>query len=532
MYSLTHSATIVGIDGKKIAVEVDIANGLPQLTIVGLPDPAIREAVERVRAAIKNSGFQFPLGRITVNLAPANLRKEGTSFDLAIAIGILTASGQLRNDLFADALVIGELSLDGTVQPLAGVLAMIEEARKEQFRYIILPKDNIQEAICLSGLHYIGLKQLKQLTNVNDLLHSTTHTALAIVNSESETNKWMNQMTQQLDYSDVIGQQVALRAMLIAASGKHNVLLSGAPGTGKTMMVRRLPSILPPLDEDEALAVTKIYSISGKLPSHLNGLLAMPPFRAPHHTISSAGLIGGGIIPKPGEITLAHHGILFLDELLEFPRQLLEMLRQPLEDRFVNISRTRAAVTFPASFMLLASYNPCPCGFFNQSLYHDQRCTCSSIQISRYLSKLSGPLRDRFDMQLHIAKPIHLQMNNMIPTPDVQLLAQNNFQSSPLHSSAAMRLVVMQARQYSLQRNKQFAIKYNSELNGAALRRAASLEPNAKTLLLHVFDHFQLSMRSYDRIIKVARTIADMEQNESITEQHIAEALQYRQMEL
>jgi magnesium chelatase family protein len=557
MYGKMHSACLYGIEGVMIGVEIDLANGLPQSNIIGLPDSAIREAVERVRAAVKNCGYRYPQQRITINLAPADLRKEGSAFDLAIALGILTTSGQLVMPSAGEMLLIGELALDGSLRPVTGVLPMVEAARRAGFRSVLLPCGNAAEASLISGMTVYAADHLRELPEPAQLADSGAPGSAAAPWNEGgdyvpispavplpfpvtvssgtspaehppvmalslEHLRYVPQISitagpapdteMNDDYSDVIGQQHVKRALTIAAAGMHNILLIGPPGTGKTMLIKRLPGILPPLSDSEALEVTQIFSAAGKLKDAHSGLLRNRPFRSPHHTISGAGLIGGGGIPKPGEVSLAHRGLLFLDELPEFSRNVLEVLRQPLEDGVVTISRARAAFTFPAQFMLACSMNPCHCGFLGSG-NPQQRCTCSPARIALYRAKISGPLLDRIDLQVDVPRP------------------KDYDRKGPVLTSADMRAHVAAAQAIQAQRYKSLSISWNSELTGAALRRYAKLGAAEAGMLQHILESLGLSMRAHDRIIKLSRTIADLEGSPEITSVHLAEAVQYRNLD-
>lgn len=508
MLAKVYSCAILGIDGIPLEVEVDLANGLPAFDLIGLPDPAVREARERVRAAIRNSGFEFPLRRITVNLAPADIKKEGTGFDLAIAAGILVASGQIsRNELLSNAVFVGELSLEGTLRPIPGALAIadsISNNRRLKSYTLCLPEVNSTEAALISTVTVKGIRSLKQLTS-----YLSRQIELPAVKPQIE--QLLTPPPVDLDFSEVKGQETAKRALEVTAAGGHNILLYGPPGSGKTMLARRLPAILPAPELDEMLEMTRIHSVAGHL-SPRQPLLTQRPFRTPHHSASTAGIIGGGKIPRPGEVSLAHRGVLFLDELPEYSREVLEALRQPLEDRLVTVTRVSASLTYPCDFMLVGSMNPCPCGNYGDP---GLECRCSPSLIQRYRSRLSGPLLDRIDIQIEVPRVKYEQLD----------------QGRPAENSASIRHRVEQARQRQKKRFGHLQILSNSQMSPRQTAAFCPLSPEARNLLRRSYQKLGLSMRAHDRLLKVARTIADLEGNETIEVRHIAEAIQYRSLD-
>ncbi|NOZ62504.1 MAG: YifB family Mg chelatase-like AAA ATPase [Calditrichaeota bacterium] len=500
------SAAVLGIDAFPVEVESNLESQLPAFSTVGLPDSAVRESRERVTAAIKNSGYPFPRKRITINLAPADIKKEGSAFDLPIAIGILAASGVVSSPLLENFIILGELSLDGSLRPIHGALPIAIEISKQKLKGIILPKSNASEAAMAQNIDVIPVDDLKSAVNfLNGMMEiSPFQVSLAEIFSRSRN--------YHVDFQDVKGQQHVKRALEVAAAGGHNILMIGPPGSGKTMLAKRLPTILPDLTLEEALETTKIHSVAGLLPAN-SPLIAIRPFRSPHHTISDAGLIGGGHIPRPGEVSLAHHGVLFLDELPEFKKNVLEVMRQPLEDGRVTISRAAISLTYPAQFMLAAAMNPCPCGYATDP---NHECSCTPPQIQKYLSRISGPLLDRID--------IHVEV------PAVKYSELSSDQSG--EPSSNIRDRVEQAREIQLRRFANKANIYcNARMESRDIRKFCKIDDKCQELMKMAITKIGLSARAYDRILKVARTIADLEHSQEIQPQYISEAIQYRSLD-
>jgi len=505
LLSKLYSAAILGAEAFKVEVEVDVHPGLPSFNIVGLPDTAVQESRERVRAAIKNSEFEFPMQRITVNLAPADIKKEGPIFDLSIAVAILVASKQVKPNLINEYLILGELSLDGSIKPVNGVLPIALMAKKIDKKKLLIPQANAKEAGIIKELKVFPINSLGE---VIEFLNDKIFIKPISVDLEDIFKISKN---SQIDFADIKGQEQAKRAFEVAAAGSHNVIMIGPPGSGKTMLARRLSTILPSLTLEESIEITKLYSIASLLPPEIP-LITERPFRTPHHTISNIGLIGGGRMPKPGEISLAHNGVLFLDELPEFSRSALESLRQPLEDGMVTISRSLSSVSYTSSFMLIASLNPCPCGYYGDPV---KVCTCSSSQIVKYRSKISGPLLDRID--IHIEVP--------------RINCREVMEKDTLENSFIIRERVEIARKIQRERYGEDNMFCNAQMTKKQIKKYCNIDDNAKNLLYKAIEKLNLSARAYDRILKVARTIADLEQSREIQIAHISEAIQYRSLD-